>query len=42
MVAKHILESHMESTSLYLVHQDMLAVEDHRVPTNWSQLVLAY
>ncbi|KAG4427376.1 hypothetical protein IFR05_017140 [Cadophora sp. M221] len=38
----NILESHLEATLLYGIVKTRLAAEDRSVPSNWSQLVIAY
>ncbi|KAL5322343.1 hypothetical protein ACEPPN_010316 [Leptodophora sp. 'Broadleaf-Isolate-01'] len=37
-----ILESHLEATSLYGIVKTQLAAENKTIPSNWSQLVIAY
>ncbi|KAF8859022.1 hypothetical protein BDZ45DRAFT_371572 [Acephala macrosclerotiorum] len=36
------LESRLEGVTLFSILQDLLAKEDQNVPSNWSQLVIAY
>lgn len=36
------LESRLESLSLYSILQDLLAIENQEVPSNWANLVVAY
>jgi hypothetical protein len=37
-----VLLSHIEGTSLFTILKDQLETENHRIPSNWSQLVMAY
>ncbi|KUJ07136.1 uncharacterized protein LY89DRAFT_789931 [Mollisia scopiformis] len=37
-----VLESRLEGLSVYSILQDLLAVENQEVPSNWAQLVIAW